>query len=85
MRADAQAEEEQQIHEIDVLYGELDNINAQNEDKAARIEQLKNLINSLRAQIDDAESKIRDLMHQLRSNSHHQILTYKSWKETAKG
>lgn len=66
MREDFAKEEDEQIHEINVLRGELDNINAKNEDKRAHADKLNGDIAHLRAQLDDAEDEIRELEHSLR-------------------
>lgn len=63
MKADAQEEEEAQMHEINVLAGELDHINRENDQKADHIDQLNGDISALRSQIDEADVEIRELTH----------------------
>jgi chromosome segregation ATPase len=65
-RADSQAEEEAQIHEINVLHGELQNINARNEDKAIHADRLNVELSHLRAELHEAEEDIRELSHEIR-------------------
>jgi chromosome segregation ATPase len=65
-RADSQAEEEAQIHEINVLHGELENINARNEDKAIHADRLNGDLSHLRADLNNAEEEIRELSHEIR-------------------
>lgn len=68
-RAESQAEEEAQVHEINVLHGELDNVNARNEEKAIHADRLNQEISALRAHLNNAEEEIRELSHEIRGET----------------
>jgi peptidoglycan hydrolase CwlO-like protein len=67
LKADSAREEDELIHEVNLLRSDIDSLEHRNADKKIQIDKLNSIIHSLRKQLQDLDDDIRDLNLKLRS------------------
>ena len=61
MKGSFAREEDEQVHELNMLKGELDTIECKNDDRKAHADKLNSDLNALNDQFSDAEASLNDL------------------------
>ena len=68
LKVETAREEDEMIHEINLLRSDIDSLEHRNSEKRVQIDKLSGIISSLRNQLQDVDDQIRDLTQRLRCN-----------------